>query len=82
VGPGSPFAYDQIPGWSDVASFAGGRIEVPPVGPVPYGAASDVPVVGDYNGSSGSEIVLFRKGSWLMRGHSTTQFGGPGDVPL
>ena len=78
------FAYDIGTGFTDVGSRAGSTFSIPELGNVSFGSSSDIPVVGDYTGDSGPEIVVFRpsNGRWYVRGHSTTQFGGPGDVPL
>jgi len=56
---------------------------------IPYGAAGDVPLYADFNGTGKRIPALYRKGQWLISSHAdgkpdaVVNFGGqPGDIPL
>lgn len=55
----------------------------------PFGAATDVPVVGDWNGDGVTTIGVYRDGTFLLRNSNsagradiTVHFGSPGDTPV
>lgn len=56
-----------------------------------YGISTDVPVVGDWNGSGVKRIGIFRNGTWILDTNGngvldgsdrTVSFGQPGDIPV
>ncbi|HVF64529.1 MAG TPA: DUF1800 family protein [Casimicrobiaceae bacterium] len=53
-----------------------------------YGAASDVPFLGDVTGSGQRGAIVYRSGTWLIDFNNdgvtdrTVTYGSPGDVPL
>jgi hypothetical protein len=56
---------------------------------VAYGAAGDVPVVGDWNGDNSDTIGIFRQGAFYLRNANTPGspnialfYGSPGDIPV
>ena len=54
-------------------------------GPVAFGAASDIPVPGDYNNGDGTtDIAVFRPstGTWYVSGQLPVQWGASGDMPV
>ncbi len=56
-----------------------------------YGEATDVPIVGDWNGTGATKIGVFRNGTWILNMNGTGKnsssdrqftFGQAGDIPI
>jgi hypothetical protein len=58
-----------------------------------FGASTDIPVTGDWNGDGKTEIGTFRSGAWYLDSDGSgtwsgatdttiAAFGGPGDIPV